>query len=67
MDRCLHWYTSTIIEGEERTNYAMPMLKVGFRQYNPEGDREDAMGRYFGFYDKIDEHIGAFTVRIQKP
>jgi hypothetical protein len=25
------------------------------------------MGAYFGFSEKMDEHIGSFTVRVQKP
>ena len=45
----------------------MPMIKVGFRQYSNMGDKEDSMGKFFGFSEKLDEHIGSYTVRIQKP
>jgi hypothetical protein len=49
MDRCQTWYTATVIEPETRTEFIMPMLKIGFRQYSTEGDKEDEMGKFFGF------------------
>ena len=45
----------------------MPMLRVGFRQYGPEGDKNDAMGTFSGFTEALDEYIGLHTLRIQKP
>jgi hypothetical protein len=64
MDRCNTWYLSTVIVTEERTDAKMPMIKVGFRQYANNGDKEDSMGKFFGFSEKLDEHIGSYTVRI---
>jgi hypothetical protein len=43
----------------------MPMIKVGFRQYQANGPKNDEMGDYFGYGSTADEHIGAYTVRIQ--
>ena len=45
----------------------MPMVRVGFRQYGPEGDKSDAMGTFSGFTEALDEYIGLHTLRIQKP
>ncbi len=67
MDRCQSWYTATVVAPETRTEFAMPMHQIGFRQYHAEGDKEDEMGTYFGFSKQLDEHIGAFTVRLQRP
>ena len=46
MDRCNTWYLSTVIVTEERTDAKMPMIKVGFRQYANNGDKEDSMGKF---------------------
>jgi len=67
MDRIKSWTLSTVLVAEERENASMPMVKVGLRTYHQEGDKEDSMGKYFGYSEKLDEHIGAYTVRIQKP
>ena len=64
MDRCATWYLSTVITAEERIDAKFPNVKVGFRQYASNGDKVDAMGNYFGFSEKMDEHIGSFTARI---
>jgi hypothetical protein len=61
MDRCNTWYLSTVIVTEERTDAKMPMIKVGFRQYSNSGDKEDSMGKFFGFSEKLDEHIGSYS------
>ena len=66
MDRCGTWYLSTVIVPEERVDAKFPNVKVGFRQYVSSGDKKDEMGNYFGYSEKMDEHIGAFTSRIQK-
>lgn len=67
LDRCSTWYEATVIEGEERLECLMPMIKVGFRQYHSTGPKSDDMGKYYGFSQVADEHIGSYTVRIQKP
>lgn len=64
MDRCSTWYLATVIVAEERLDAKFPNLKIGFREYASNGDKSDAMGFYFGFSEKMDEHIGSFTVRI---
>ena len=49
MDRLYKWYSATIVEKEHRTGKdIMPMVKVGFRVYDPDGDKSDDMGTYFG-------------------
>jgi hypothetical protein len=60
------WRESTVIEPESRTEYNMPMIKVGFRKYHDKGEKEDHRG---GKYDGADGEtlIGSCTVRIQKP
>ena len=45
----------------------MPMVKVGFRVYDGDGDKYDSMGHYFGLSENLDNFIGAWTVRIQPP
>ena len=67
MDRCSTWYIATVIVAEERAEAKFPNLKIGFREYASNGDKSDAMGSFFGFTEKMDEHIGSFTVRIQRP
>lgn len=64
MDKCGKWYLSTVIQGESRSDTKFPNIKVGFRQYDSSGDKEDFMGKYFGFSYALDEHIGSFTARI---
>lgn len=64
MDRCSTWYLATVIIAEERKDPKFPNIKVGFREYASNGDKSDEMGSFFGFTEKMDEHIGSFTVRI---
>lgn len=66
-DRCNSWYEATVINGEEREKPLFPTIKIGFRQYHAQGSKSDDMGNYFGFSSAADEHIGSYTVRIQKP
>ena len=68
MDRLYKWYSATIVEKEHRTEKdIMPMVKVGFRVYDPDGDKSDDMGTYFGLSSEQDDFIGSWTVRIQPP
>lgn len=67
MDKGGTWWQATVIIPETRLQHAMPMIKIGFRQYSKYGDKTDDMGTYFGMSAQLDEHIGAFTNRIQKP
>lgn len=66
MDRSGTWFEATVIAGEERSVVVMPMVKIGFRQYDPNGNgpKEDIMGTYYGLSEQRDEHIGSYTVRI---
>lgn len=65
LDRCGNWYEATVVCGEERSVCIMPMIKVGFRQYQTDGPKNDEMGDYYGYGSTADEHIGSYTVRIQ--
>ena len=69
MDRVYKWYSSTIVEKEHRVDDGtiMPMVKVGFRVYDGDGDKSNEMGNYFGQSENLDNMIGAWTVRIQPP
>jgi len=58
LDRSNQRYLSTIVQPEERPNATMPLAKVGFRVYHPEGDKDDTMGRFFGYSESCDEFIG---------
>ena len=42
----------------------MPMIKIGYRQYGPEGDKSDFMGTYSGYSEQLDDYIGLYTLRI---
>ena len=43
------------------------MVKIGYRQYGPEGDKSDHMGTYSGYSEQLDEYIGLYTLKLQKP
>ena len=51
LDKYGTWNTGTTIWTDTRdaTDCKMPMLRVGFRQYGPEGDKSDGMGTFSGF------------------
>lgn len=42
----------------------MPMVKIGFRTYDPAGDKKDEMGAYFGCSCLLDEMMGSWTARV---
>lgn len=43
------------------------VYKIGFRTYNPDGNKEDNNKRkFFGWSESFDEWIPAFSPRIQK-
>ena len=50
--------------GDPDADVQMPMIKVGWRQYNEHGDKEDAMGKYSGYSDQLDEYIGVHSVKL---
>ena len=66
LDQYGQWNTATVIWIDNRTGAEsnMYMVRVGFRQYNENGDKEDAMGRFSGFSEAQDEYIGIHTCRI---
>ena len=68
MDKNDQWNTATVIWVDCRTDETnMLMARIGFRQYNEHGDKEDSMGKYSGFSEALDEYIGIHTCRLQKP
>lgn len=69
LDKYDQWNTATVIwiDSRDEATTTMYMVRVGFRQYNEEGDKEDKMGKYHGFSEQMDEYIGIHTCRIQKP
>ena len=46
------WQTATVVCREHRSEAelegGMPMVKIGWRTYHPEGDKKDEMGHYWG-------------------
>jgi hypothetical protein len=67
MSRGSSWFKSTVIEPDPREDAVQKMAKIGFREYSDYGDKQDAMGKYFGFSENVDEHIGHYSLRIQPP
>ena len=67
MSRNLTWFSATVIEPDPRTDAVHKMTKIGFRQYDALGDKSDEMGNYFGFTERVDEHIGDYSLRLQLP
>ena len=45
------WQTATVVCREHRSEAelegGMPMVKIGWRTYHPEGDKKDEMGHYW--------------------
>ena len=70
-DKYKTWNTATVIWLDSRLNKAdtvpMPMVKVGFRQYNDQGDKSDKMGTYSGYSEAMDEYFGFYSLKLQKP
>lgn len=63
-DKYNTWSTGTVVWTDTRKledpppEISMTMCKVGFRQYCPDGDKSDCMGKYSGFSDNLDEFFG---------
>jgi hypothetical protein len=53
-----------VIEPDPRKETVQKMAKIGFREYSDYGDKNDEMGKYFGFSANLDEHIGHYSLRI---
>ena len=68
-DKYNTWNTGTVIwiDGRIRSDDMMPMIKIGFREYGPGGEKSDSMGTYSGYSDQLDEYIGLYTLKLQKP
>ena len=58
------WFRATVIEPDPRIDAIHKNAKIGFREYNSLGDKEDEMGKFFGFSKNVDEHIGYYSLRI---
>ena len=69
LDKYGAWNTATVMWVDERRvdDIKQPMCKIGFRQYDPQGDKKDSMGSYFGYSENMDEYIGVHTTKLQKP
>ena len=74
MDKYKCWSTGTVVwvdprflKNEDDISMGMPMMKVGFRQYQEDGDKKDEVGAFFGYSSALDEIIGMWSARIQKP
>ena len=42
----------------------MQMVKIGFREYDETGDKEDDMGKYWGYSENLDEYMVLYNCRI---
>jgi hypothetical protein len=63
------WYASTIQAREMRTEdgRTFPYVKVGFRLFHPQGNKElDDKRKYFGWSERFDEWLSPFSPRIQR-
>lgn len=56
------FYNSTVIS--VKGNQLVPKIVVGNRIYHKDGDKEDALGKYFGKSSVCDEEIPLFSIRI---
>ena len=67
-DKYNTWNTGTISWTDTRVPGAidckMPMCRVGFREYQENGDKRDELGAYFGYSNAMDEYIGVWSTRI---
>ena len=63
------WYASTVTGTTERNNEnnePVPFVRIGFRIYHPEGNKEDdEKNRFFGWSERFDEWIPAYSARLQ--
>ena len=41
------WYTCCVMEDEQKEDAKVPMIKVGYRQYQSDGDKKDSRGAAF--------------------
>ncbi|CDW89068.1 ubiquitin carboxyl-terminal hydrolase family protein [Stylonychia lemnae] len=68
-DSTKKWYQSQVqyretVKDEDREVHR---LRIGFRIYHPEGSKtDDDQRKYFGWSEKFDETIPAYSPRIQK-
>ena len=65
------WYGSTIMDRQikidENSGKEYLVLKIGFRLYHPEGNKEDNnKEKFFGWSESFDEWLPAYSPRIQK-
>lgn len=69
LDKFANWSKATImcLDPRKHEDASMPMIKMGFREYSELGDKSDRDGKYFGFSENLDEFIGQYSLRIQKP
>ena len=59
------WVTGTVIKKDEPVNQP-PHITIGFRKYTPDGDEEDAMGKFVGKKSMYDQRSELYSVRVQK-
>jgi len=68
LDAYQTWQTVTVIRRDEKIEgNPIPMITVGFRRYNSDGDQEDDLGKFFGKGAGHDLRVGMFSNRVQKP
>ena len=65
-DKFNAWNTATVIWKDVRPKdeCQIQMVKVGFREYDPTGDKEDKMGKYWGYSENLDEFLPLHGCRI---
>ena len=64
MSRTFTWFKATVVEPDPRKEAIQKMAKIGFREYDILGDKMDEMGNYFGHTQRLDEHIGYYSLRL---
>lgn len=62
------WYAATImgVSQMEENERIIPQVKVGFRMYHPEGNKEDenTKEKFFGWSERFDEWMSVYSPRI---
>lgn len=59
------WYASTVVDKKANKDEGYPEVKIGYRTYHPEGNREDNnREKYFGWSESFDNWLPLYSPRI---
>lgn len=64
LDTDKKWYRATVLA--VKSENSIKSVYIGYRIYDPKGDKVDSNGRYFGWTKKFDEWLNVHSPRIHK-